>query len=522
MPVPDESSGDLSQEKRRTLARLAALSLAPLLPRHVLASAIHALPRAALIFGNSAYPDMPLGNPANDANAIAAELQRLGFSVDLQIDTRRTAMEESIRRYSASLARTHAVGLFYFAGHGLQLDWRNFLVPVDARLDRADDVPRQTIDLGNLLNGLGKAGNPMNIVVLDACRDNPFGSEHKTGKGLSQMDAPIGTLLAYATAPGNVASDGTGRNGLYTENLLREMVTPEARIEDVFKRVRLAVRRSSQGQQIPWESTSLEEDFYFIPPAEMRKRSQDELDRRFAEELALWEKAEKAGEPGPLVAYLKTYPSGRFSELAQTMLDRLMASQGEKKIRIANAANNPYTKGSAVAGQFRVGDRYTYRAVDLLTNIQSGEYTQVVTGITDSEVIYNKGAAITDLLGNPQKTPDGRRYSQNQFYASEYQLGKTWSTRYRVTLRGGKEDEAEENFRVVAREQITVPAGTFDAFRVESTGHRIRDPVTVKRTYWVAPGKFARSIAHELTSKNTRGQFLTTDRTELVSFVPGK
>ncbi len=329
-------------------------------------------------------------------------------------------------------------------------------------------------------------------------------------------------MLAYATAPGNVASDGTGRNGLYTENLLREMVTPEARIEDVFKRVRLAVRRSSQGQQIPWESTSLEEDFYFIPPAEMRKRSQEELDRLFGEELALWDKAQKASEPGPLVAYLKAYPSGHFSELAQPLLDRLLAKQGEKKIRVANAEKNPFTKGSAVAGQFRVGDRYAYRVVDLLTNIQSAEYTYVVTEITDSEVIYNKGAAITDLLGNPQKNPDGRRNSGNQFYASEYSLGKTWSTRYRVTFPGGKEDEVEENFRVVAREKITVPAGTFDAFRVESTGHRIRDPVTVKRTYWVAPEKIARFIAQHVTAKWRRDRFLTTDRTELVSFTTGQ
>ena len=136
MAVSDETSGEMSQEKRRTLARLAALSLAPLLPKHVLASAIHALPRAALIFGNSTYPDMPLRNPVNDANAIAAELKRLGFSVDLQIDTRRTAMEEAIRSFGANLTKTRGVGLFYFAGHGLQLDWRNFLVPVDARLDR--------------------------------------------------------------------------------------------------------------------------------------------------------------------------------------------------------------------------------------------------------------------------------------------------------------------------------------------------------------------------------------------------
>ena len=171
---------------------------------------------------------------------------------------------------------------------------------------------------------------------------------------------------------------------------------------------------------------------------------------------------------------------------------------------------------------FRVGDRYTYRVVDLLTRNQSTEYTQVVTEITDTEVIYNNGAAVTDLLGNPQKNPDGRRITQNQIYASEYSLGEAWYTRYRVTFPSGKEDEVEENFRVVAREAITVPAGTYDAFRVESTGHRIRDPVTLKRAYWVAPGTIARFIAHEVTAKNRGGQLLTTDRTELVSFLPGK
>ena len=130
--------------------------------------------------------------------------------------------------------------------------------------------------------------------------------------------------------------------------------------------------------------------------------------------------------------------------------------------------------------------------------------------------------AITDLLGNPQNTPDGRRLSGNQFYASEYSLGKTWNTRYRVTFPGGKEDEVEETFRVVAKEKIMVPAGTFDAFRVESTGHRIRDPVTVKRTYWVAPEKIARFIAQHVTAKWGRDRFLTTDHTELVSFTPGR
>lgn len=521
MPFLKTSENPRSDKKRQTLARLSALSLSPWMPTSALASAIHALPRTALVIGNSAYSDAPLRNPSNDANAVGDELKRLGFSVDLQINAKRDAMDNALQNFSASLAKNRGIGLFYFAGHGLQLDWRNFLVPVDAHLDTADDVVRQTVEIGNLLKSLGKVGNPMNIVVLDACRDNPFGSEHRTGKGLSQMDAPIGTLLAYATAPGNVASDGVGKNGLYTENLIREMAAPDAKIEDVFKRVRLAVRRSSQGQQIPWESTSLEEDFYFIPPAEMRKRSQEELDRLFAEELAQWNQAQQANKPEPLVAYLKSYPSGRFSELAQTKLDRLLAKQGEKRIRIANAEKNPYTKGSAAAGQFQVGDKYKYRVVDLLTTLESKRYTHTVTEITDSEVIFNNGETITDLLGNLLKTQNGNRFGPSQYYASEYSLGKTWNTRYRVISPDGGEDFIEQEFRVVAKEDITVPAGTFSTFRVESIGWLIGKQIRREHTYWIAPGKIPRFIAYNEMNRNKRYQLVRTNRTELVSFTRG-
>jgi uncharacterized caspase-like protein len=292
------SSAIRSPVRRRTLQRLSALSLSPLLPASfglaATVSAIHALPRLALVIGNSRYASMPLQNPANDATAIAATLKETGFAVDLRLDAKKAAMEEAIRGFIERAGKQKAVGLFYFAGHGFQLSWRNFLVPVDAAPGTADEVPKQAVDIATLLQGLGWADNPMNIIILDACRDNPFETELKTGKGLSQMDAPIGTLLAYATAPGNTAADGNGRNGLYTENLLREMRKPDTRIEDVFKRVRLAVRRASQGQQIPWESTSLEDDFYFLPPADLKKLSQEELERQFAEERAAWEKTQQA------------------------------------------------------------------------------------------------------------------------------------------------------------------------------------------------------------------------------------
>jgi hypothetical protein len=519
MPI----SSPFSMAKRHTLARLSALSVAPWFPADTLiAATIHALPRQALVIGNGAYADAPLANPANDANAIGAELKRLGFSLELQVNAKREVMENAIRAFSASLAKNNAVGLFYFAGHGLQLDWRNYLVPTDARLDKVADVLRQTVDMGTLLTSLGKAGNPMNIVVLDACRDNPFDSDQRTGKGLSQMDAPIGTLLAYATAPGNVASDGSGKNGLYTEHLLKEMSTPEAKLEDVFKRVRLAVRRSSQGQQIPWESTSLEEDFYFIPPANLKRLSEEELERLFVKEKALWEKAKTANTPAALAGYLQQYPSGRFAELAQAILDQLLAKQGEKKIRIANSAMNPYTKGSASAGKFRIGDRFTFRVEDHLTKLEIRRYTQIVTAITDGEVIFNNGRFVTDRLGSARKNERGERWGDNQFYAAEYSVGKSWSTRFDHTYGSdGKTGKVYQEFRVVGREHITVPAGTFSAFRVEASGWAERGSTTLAGTYWIAPDETPLFVAYNQTNRN-RWRLVNTDRIELVSFSPGQ
>ena len=196
-------------------------------------------PKVALVVGNSKYKDAPeLKNPANDAAAIAAQLKASGFATTVKLDTGREELIQAIRDYVHAMEKQQAVGLFYFAGHGVQLDWRNYMLPVDAVIDKLEDVAAQSVEIARLMEGLTKAKNPMNVIILDACRENPFGESKKPAqKGLSQMDAPTSTFLAYATSPGNVASDGTGTNGLYTEHLLREMKVPEAKIEEIFKRV---------------------------------------------------------------------------------------------------------------------------------------------------------------------------------------------------------------------------------------------------------------------------------------------
>jgi hypothetical protein len=267
-----------------------ALRLAGVAATLAVASAAAQAPldiRVALIIGNSAYLNSPLVNPANDARAMSEVLRSLGFQVVELRDGNRAQMAAAITKVRDTLKGKQGVGMLYYAGHGLQLDWHNYMVPVDARLNSAADVPGQTIDLGNVIDAFKGAGNRMNIVVLDACRDNPFASSTSSAKGLAQLDAPPGTFLAYATAPGNVAEDGDEKsgNGLYTQYLLQELKKPTAKIEDVFKRVRLNVRRQSQGRQIPWESTSLEDDFYFNDGVKFTIKPED-LERIAAEARA--------------------------------------------------------------------------------------------------------------------------------------------------------------------------------------------------------------------------------------------
>jgi uncharacterized caspase-like protein len=233
--------------------------------------------RIALVVGNSSYLYAPvLLNPGNDAKAVAVALKKSGFTVYQVLDGTQVEMRAAVDKITGELKDKQAIALFYYAGHGLQLDWRNYMMPVNAKLSKAVDVPLQTVDVGTVVDNFKMAGTRMNIVVLDACRDNPFGAT-ASAKGLAPMDAPPGTILAYATAPGNVAEDGDAEsgNGLYTQFLVQELGRPMARIEDVFKRVRLQVRLKSKGKQIPWESTSLEEDFSFNANPQTALRAAD-------------------------------------------------------------------------------------------------------------------------------------------------------------------------------------------------------------------------------------------------------
>ena len=476
-------------------------------------------PKTALVIGNAGYKSVPpLVNPANDANAIAGVLRECGFAVTALTDANDAQMRSAIADYAKALAAGKSVGVFYFAGHGLQLGWHNYLVPVDASIHKLEDIPSQSVDLANLLSGIARADNPMNVIILDACRDNPFGDFRVEQKGLSQMDAPARTLLAYATAPGNVASDGDGSNGLYTQNLLREMKTREAKIEDVFKRVRLAVRRATNGRQVPWESTSLEEDFYFIPPESLKKLSRAEEDKAFAAELAVYEKALDSKRIPQMVEYLQAFPSGNFAELAQLQLDRLLEAQGEKPVQPVAAAGNPNTAGTMRADtRFRLGDTYTYDTINR-RNGATRRRTHVVTQVTDSQIVFDDGLLIVDPLGNVLRFPNGMQWGVHQEVPLEYAVGKHWTTRFDVSGAGNNGTNAL-TYRIVAREKVTLPAGTFDAFRVEGRGvneYPFRAANQLKFTTWRAPEqRLWLAFEHLVTSPS---EVVYSVRSELVSY----
>ncbi|HQC81278.1 MAG TPA: caspase family protein, partial [Accumulibacter sp.] len=310
--------------RRRFITSLAALTSAPAIDTPWASTRDSS--KVALIIGNSAYPNMRLLNPANDARAMSELLGSAGFSVDTRLDATRLDLLAAIERFGDTARQSATeLALFYYAGHGAQLDWRNYLLPVDARIASAEQLKQNGIDLGLLLNKLKAASGKSFVIVLDACRDDPFGSAFRTAqKGLSQFDAPVGSLLAYSTSPGNTASDGDGKNGLYTEHLVRELSAGGIRIEDALKRVRLNVRLASNGGQIPWESTSLENDIYIVGTGP-KKRSDAELEKEIEDDLRDWERIKTSHDIDDWATYIRKRPNGRFAEIAQSRLIKLMA-----------------------------------------------------------------------------------------------------------------------------------------------------------------------------------------------------
>ena len=234
----------------------------------------HAEKRVALVVGNSAYQNVtPLDNPKNDARLMADTLRSLGFSVvggGAQLDLDKGGIDRAVRAFGAQLQGAD-VALFYYAGHGVQIGGANYLVPVDANPVRQSDVDFQMLDANVILRQMADSGTKLNLVILDACRNNPFGGRGLRGgtRGLAQMQAPEGTLISFATQPGNVAQDGDDGDSPYTKALAQTIRKPGLDVFRTFNEVGLAVASATGGTQQPWVSLSpIKDDFYFVGPLE--------------------------------------------------------------------------------------------------------------------------------------------------------------------------------------------------------------------------------------------------------------
>ena len=280
--------------------------------------------RLALVIGNGSYRDAPLKNPVSDARALSTKLRALGFEVMSGENLGQREMTRLIARFGERLAG-HDVGMFFFAGHGIQVKGKNYLIPVDAQIGSENSVRAEAVDVDAVLDQL--SASPLNLVILDACRNNPFERRFRSvGGGLAQMEAPKGTLIAYATAPGKVAQDGEGANSTYTTALLKVLAEPGLPVESVFKRVRSEVSRMTGDTQIPWEASSLTGDFFFAgassPPKSAPTAGADS-----EAELLFWQSVKDSPDAGDFEAYLRQYPNGRFSEIARNRLNRLISAK---------------------------------------------------------------------------------------------------------------------------------------------------------------------------------------------------
>ena len=507
--------------------------------------------RVALVIGNANYKEAPLSNPVNDARAVSAALQESGFTVILRENTDQRSMLAALREFGDKL-RGGGTGLFYYAGHGMQIKGRNYLIPVGANVEREDEVAYSAVDAQAVLDKMEAAGNAANIMILDACRNNPFNRSSRSGQaGLAQMDAPVGTLVAFATSPGMVASDGAGANGLYTQHLLTAMRQNGSKVEDVFKQVRANVRRDSQGKQVPWESTSMEGDFYFRGGASAATVAA--VDSSVAVENALWDAVKNSSLPIELRAYLNRFPSGRYAAQANARLAQIQPAVAAATPQTPDAAGNnpsdverrtqeilanlgkaetpvkPRPTAQSNSFGYTVGDRWRYQKVDKFKGEVVDNFALQVDRIeSNGDLTINRGASIWSANGEVKYSRNSERerfFNGLKQYPPLLQAGAKSNYEYQIDSKfpdGRKWKEISSAAMVVkGQEKVKTPAGEFDAWRVELEVFWRIEGSDSKGRYsqvsWYVP-QLRRYVAWDEESRNANGSFNRRDRYEMTSY----
>ena len=523
----------MKRDASRALPLLAALALAAMF---VMSGAAHAQrnlgiapgaadeARVALVIGNSAYKESPLRNPVNDAEDMARALRGAGFKVILKRNATTREMRQAIREFGAELRRAQA-GLFYFAGHGIQVKGVNYLVPVGADIQGEADAEDLAIDANYALRTMEEAQVKVSIVILDACRNNPFARSFRSAsQGLAQMNAATGSLVAFATAPGSVAADGTGRNGIYTRHLLVNLSAGDPDILKVFQRTRAGVVKETGGKQTPWESTSLIGDFYFsrpdsqpiaapaaAPPAPsiepVSPPSALAPDEPLAPvtkpvpdmtiELTFWQSAERSNAAADYAAYLNRFPEGQFVELARNRMGRL-----SENVQVATAAPSvAQIKRDPVNAPAlpKEGDFWRYRGSNQHgADNPTYRVSKVVAGTIELRYDTNNKEQMVLVLNsdwNPLSEHGQQFVGDLKFvpFVEQYQFplvpGKKWRSQHKGECGILCSFKVDSESEVRGWERITVPAGTFDALRIDSrnTWTNLGFTYAATGSIWLAP-----------------------------------
>lgn len=396
------------------------------------ASAWAAEARVALLIGNSAYKNAPLTAPANDLRAMRNALTELGFKVTALENVGRESMRKAIRAFIEDLSSSETVSLFYFAGHGLQSKGKNYLIPVDAEVEHEDDIQFQGIDVQYILDKFEEKRNGMNILILDACRSNPFSRRGVRGtSGLAAVDGPPGTLVAFAAAPGKVAIERAGGNGIYTKNILENLRHPGVPVEVIFKRVRTGVITETSGLQVPWENTSLVRDFYFrgAPPGSGYKPAHNDT------EAEAWQNVEASRNIYDFIGFLRRFPQSRYQN---ELLDRINAILAKLKPAppALQLSELPSLLNEANAGFWiRPINKYSAEYFGLAA-IKGVLVTDVDRGSAAERAGLLPGDILLRVNGRPLIGFDDALDLSRTILPGEYVEGVVWRKRMEVTVSG--------------------------------------------------------------------------------------
>ncbi len=331
--------------------------------------------RVALVIGNNAYQTLPpLANARTDAGEVANKLRNLGFDVVLKLDAGRREMSRALADFEGRLASAE-VGLLFYAGHGIASGDKNWLVPADARIEVEADLRSEGVEMADFIQAMGNAGSDLNIVIIDACRDNPLPQRTRSAsRGLTVEEVKSGssgTAIMFSAGPGQTAQDGPpGGHGVFTGALLRYLDRPGLKLEDVFKRTARAVFEETGGVQDPWIRSSVKDDFYFVPgdgapqqaslpaaaPAPVAPTPSRTASQPQSAEFLFWETIAGSDDPDMFKAYLKKYPDGQFADLARIKVAKLTAPAEQPRAEPAPRPAPPKVAGDVLTDRRSVAE----------------------------------------------------------------------------------------------------------------------------------------------------------------------